>query len=70
MESDLESVGELACSVLFDAIINWCEYADANNLEGDLFICIFNRRRFYRRNLHPQPPDVPLVGSPTIGVGR
>lgn len=40
LESDLESVGELACSVLFDAIINWCEYADADNLEGNGFICI------------------------------
>lgn len=34
LESDLETVVDLACSVLFDAVINWCEYADANYLEA------------------------------------
>ena len=34
LENDLDSIGDMACTVLFDAIINWCEYSDADNMEA------------------------------------
>jgi len=34
LESDLESVSDVACTVLFNSIVNWCEYSDKDNLEA------------------------------------
>lgn len=34
LDSELESVSDVACTVLFNSIINWCEYSDKDNLEA------------------------------------
>merc|ERR1712071_560556 len=34
LSDDLSAVGDIACAVLFDGLIHWCEYTDESNIEA------------------------------------